>query len=79
MFFPVCRLQALSDSGNHFPHTAQTDSVVLPKGIVFDVETPEEVAADEAQKKAQQQQEAELQKMIDDDSVIPIDINDLNL
>ena len=55
-----------------------TDSVVLPKGIVFDVETPEEVAADEAQKKAQQQ-EAELQKMIDDDSVIPIDINDLNL
>ena len=56
-----------------------TDSVVLPKGIVFDVETPEEVAADEAQKKAQQQQEAELQKMIDDDSVIPIDINDLNL
>ena len=56
-----------------------TDSVVLPKGIVFDVETPEEVAADEAQNKAQQQQEAELQKMIDDDSVIPIDINDLNL
>lgn len=55
-----------------------TDSVVLPKGIVFDVETPEEVAADEAQKKAQEQ-EAELQKMIDDDSVIPIDINDLNL
>ena len=55
-----------------------TDSVVLPKGIVFDVETPEEVEADEAQKKAQEQ-EAELQKMIDDDSVIPIDINDLNL
>ena len=60
-----------------------TDSVVLPKGIVFDVETPEEVAADEAlkaQQKAQQEQsEAELQKMINDDSVIPIDINDLNL
>ena len=60
-----------------------TDSVVLPKGIVFDVETPEEVAADEAlkkQQKAQQDQsEAELQKMINDDSVIPIDINDLNL
>lgn len=55
-----------------------TDSVVLPKGIVFDVETPEEVAADEVQKKSQEQ-EAELQKMIDDDSVIPIDINDLNL
>ena len=42
-----------------------------------------EFAADEAlkkQQKAQQEQsEAELQKMINDDSVIPIDINDLNL
>lgn len=60
-----------------------TDSVVLPKGIVFDVETPEEVAADEAlkeQQKAQQEKsDAELQKMINDDSVVPIDINDLNL
>lgn len=60
-----------------------TDSVVLPKGIVFDVETPEEVAADEAlkaQQNAQQDRsEAELQKMINDDSVIPININDLNL
>ena len=60
-----------------------TDSVVLPKGIVFDVETPEEVAADEALKAEQNAQqdrsEAELQKMINDDSVIPININDLNL
>ena len=60
-----------------------TDSIVLPKGIVFDVETPEEAAADEAlkeQQKAQQEQsDAELQKMIGDDSVIPIDISDLNL
>lgn len=59
-----------------------TDSVVLPKGIVFDVETPEEVAADEANKKRLQQQaqeQSDIQKLLDGENVVSIDISDLKL
>lgn len=54
-----------------------TDSVVLPKGIVFDVETPEEVAADEEwkrqqkelQKQQQEQAQASTQSISEDDEI----------
>ena len=61
-----------------------TDSVVLPKGIVFDVETAEEIAAQQRVKEAQksvaihQTEGDELQKKEEDESIISMDISNLN-
>lgn len=67
-----------------------TDSIVLPKGIVFDVETPEEVAADEEWKRQQKElqnqasapkvtEDDEIQKMIDDEGIAVVDMSDLGM